>query len=782
MARANTASPSKGRRLPISGWGFGSKQLAGHIKLLAHPAYQRLLKAETVFKSAIPVLVILFVVAMAAARTINLMNEFDDREKQARATISMTAAMVATVLSYNDSQTQKKVMSLRFVEALSNSVPALGLADGRQILLIDPAGKVITTAPSAPHYEDRPIVDIIGSAQPLTTFGARAGVMELTLSDSRSAYAAVHHLTKGKGAVAVIQPTEFIFAQWRAKFSFTVTMFALTSMVLIVITYAFYAQSTRARDADTIYDEARERIETALKRGRCGLWDWDVARGRMFWSRSMYQLLGMPARDDVIGFAEVRNRMHPDDANLFDVAEDLLQSDNSTVDHEFRVRHEDGHWVWLRARAELVHQQEGTPHLIGIAVDVSEQKTLAERSATADMRLGDAIETISEAFVLWDADNRLVMCNSKYQQFHNLPPKALELGVPYSNVMTAARQPVIRSQIDPEGGPEGRERSYEAQLEDGRWLQISERRTKDGGYVSVGTDITAIKLHEGKLIESERQLIATVADLRQSRQKAERQSQQLIELAEKHQDEKNRAEDANKIKSEFLANISHELRTPLNAIIGFSEIMQQELFGQLGSEKYREYCHDIHDSGDYLLGVINDILDMSKIEAGRLELDYEAVDLDAMIAESIRIVLPQATEKKLIMSAVVDAGLTVMADRRAVKQMLLNLISNAAKFTPENGSITVHATTTKTHARIEIIDTGIGISQQAIGKIGRPFVQVENQFTKSHKGSGLGLAISGSLAQMHGGDMDIRSEADTGTTVTIMLPLEPREGDNAFVA
>ena len=260
---------------------------------------------------------------------------------------------------------------------------------------------------------------------------------------------------------------------------------------------------------------------------------------------------------------------------------------------------------------------------------------------------------------MWDSNNRLVMSNSKYQQFHNLPGKAIRPGMPYSRVMTAARQPVIRSQIDPEGGPEGRERSYEAQLEDGRWLQISERRTKDGGYVSVGTDITAIKLHEEKLVESERQLIATVADLRQSRQKAEFQAQQLVELAEKHQDEKHRAEEANKAKSEFLANISHELRTPLNAIIGFSEIMQQELFGRLGSNKYREYCRDIYESGDYLLGVINDVLDMSKIEAGRFALDMETIDLDAMVSETTRIVMPQVNEKGLYISATVDAGLEV---------------------------------------------------------------------------------------------------------------------------
>src|SRR5690606_20703037 len=148
-------------------------------------------------------------------------------------------------------------------------------------------------------------------------------------------------------------------------------------------------------------------------------------------------------------------------------------------------------------------------------------------------------------------------------------------------------------------------RTFEAQLDDGRWLHISERRTKDGGYVSVGTDITTLKLHEGKLMDGQKRLMATIADLRQSQQTLERPAHELAEMAEKYAEEKTRAEEANQAKSKFLANMSHELRTPLNAIIGFSEIMGSGMFGPLGADKYVEYCHDIHQSGQYLLDVIN---------------------------------------------------------------------------------------------------------------------------------------------------------------------------------
>src|SRR5207302_3147711 len=195
-----------------------------------------------------------------------------------------------------------------------------------------------------------------------------------------------------------------------------------------------------------------------------------------------------------------------------------------------------------------------------------------------------------------------------------------------------------------------------AQLDDGRWLHISERRTKDGGYVSVGTDITAIKAHEERLMASEQRLIATVADLRASQQALERQADELAVLAEKYSEEKTRAEEANQAKSKFLANMSHELRTPLNAIIGFSEIMESGMFGPLGAEKYSEYCRDIHQSGQYLLDVINDILDMPKIEAARIRLDLSDIRIGRHLNDAMRLVSARADVKKLTLTSALPHG------------------------------------------------------------------------------------------------------------------------------
>src|SRR5207253_11149293 len=260
---------------------------------------------------------------------------------------------------------------------------------------------------------------------------------------------------------------------------------------------------------------------------------------------------------------------------------------------------------------------------------------------------------------------------------------------------------------------------------DGRWLHVSERRTKDGGYVSVGTDITTIKLHEEKLMQSEQRLMHTVENLRASQQALSHQADELADLAQKYSEEKTRAEEANQAKSKFLANMSHELRTPLNAIIGFSEIMESGMFGALGSDKYVEYCRDIHRSGEYLLDVINDVLDMSKIEAGRLKLDLENVDLDRELSDALRVVTTRAQDKNLEVRSQNAPGICLRADRRALKQIALNLLSNAVKFTPEQGRITVRGRVSRGAVVNGIKDSGIGIARDALQKLGRPFEQVE---------------------------------------------------------
>src|SRR6185295_1442269 len=266
--------------------------------------------------------------------------------------------------------------------------------------------------------------------------------------------------------------------------------------------------------------------------------------GRIFWSQSMFDILGLPQHNKLLSFGEISALVHHDDVQLYELATEIADARSSAIDRAFRMRHARGDWIWLRMRCELVRQAgEPHPHLIGIAVDITEQKRLAERNATADMRLRDAIEAISEAFVVWDADNRLVLCNSKFQTLHGLPDDAALPGASYEDIASSGSTPIVRRQSSDGRTPGAR--TFEAQLDDGRWLQISERRTKDGGFVSVGTDITALKLHEEKLVESEMRLKAMVADLRISQHALEQQTQQASYLAEKFAEQKDRAEEAN---------------------------------------------------------------------------------------------------------------------------------------------------------------------------------------------------------------------------------------------
>ena len=349
---------------------------------------------------------------------------------------------------------------------------------------------------------------------------------------------------------------------------------------------------------------------------------------------------------------------------------------------------------------------------------------------------------------------------------------------PYEELARTAREPLVRQRMALAGGELGDGQTFEVQLEDGRWLQINERRTKDGGFVSVGTDITALKRNEEKLRESERELMNTVRDLQKSRLTLEQQSQRLADLAEKYSREKTRAEAANRSKSEFLANMSHELRTPLNAIIGFSEVMEQQIFGPITTVKYVDYARDIHRSGQYLLDVINDILDMSKIEAGRIRLEVARFDVVAMIEDALRMIAPRALEGGVEIARAVPASLEIAADRRALKQVLINILANGVKFTPEGGQVTVAVRAAGGATEIAISDTGIGIEASELPKLGRPFEQVENQFTKTRSGSGLGLAISKSLVELHDGTIEIDSEPGRGTTVTILIPA-PESGSAA---
>jgi two-component system cell cycle sensor histidine kinase PleC len=314
-------------------------------------------------------------------------------------------------------------------------------------------------------------------------------------------------------------------------------------------------------------------------------------------------------------------------------------------------------------------------------------------------------------------------------------------------------------------------KSYEMLLPEGRWLQVNERRTNDGGYVSVGTDITALKMEEQRFQESERKLTATISDLRRSRLTLETQTGQLASLVERYLEQKAEAETANHAKSEFLAKMSHELRTPLNAILGFAEIMDAQIYGPLGHPKYKDYSHDISKSGQALLTIIADILDMAELEAGRIKIDKRPIILNSVAERTIEKLQSDAAVKSQRIIANLSADTPLLADQRAIERILAHLVHNAIKFTPEGGRITVTTREVSGAVNIYVEDNGIGIPKDALTKLGRPFEWVDLDAKKPTEGAGLGLAIARSFAELHGGTLTIRSTEGSGTTVLVRLPI-----------
>lgn len=535
-------------------------------------------------------------------------------------------------------------------------------------------------------------------------------------------------------------------------------LFIAPVIFAIGLSAALSTQMNSLKSARLALGDSEKRFRLAIEGARCGVWDWDRKRDTVYLTDSFARILGK------------------DEAMMLSGAEFLAlfnQRDRERIAAGIRGSIKAGDidieaqasglpvWFHLRGRPWGDMQDGMSDRLVGVAIDITERKGAQARVAAAENRLRAALESMSESFVLWDPRRRLVMWNRKFRDFFDFPETALKPGMSYADVESGA----ARSIRLVESGS-GASDASEMELKDGRWLHYSERATSDGGLVSVGADITDLKKQERALKDSEQRLRNTVEDVRKNQQR-------IAELANKYEQEKIRAEEANRSKSEFLANMSHELRTPLNAVNGFSEIMLREMFGPLGDSRYVDYVNDIHTSGQHLLSLINDILDMSKIEAGKMQLQKEPVSLSDIVEQSLRLVKARADEKSIRLVSELDDSLAdLSADPRALKQVILNLLSNAVKFTPEEGSVTVRSFSLDGRLALQVADTGIGIPKEDLPRLGRPFEQIESQHSKSHQGTGLGLALSKSLIQLHGGDIQIDSELGEGTTVTVVMPFE----------
>jgi signal transduction histidine kinase len=503
----------------------------------------------------------------------------------------------------------------------------------------------------------------------------------------------------------------------------------------------------------------------------------------------------------------------------------------------------------------------------------------AERAAISDRtahgRMQNLMDSISDGFVLWDSEERLTLYNP---QAGIVKSPAVSVGMTFDEYVTAI-YPRLDEQTtggDPESWLKTRRNwfesadgSHEVLLKTGIWMLISERRTRDGGTVTIYTDITESKRAEKLRNDSERRLAhaqklarigifewdAVASEMywsdimyeivglppdsppldfsqylllvrTESRELVRSTFRRLLTSGGKYNQEyeivrpdgqtravraeaeavvnekgdvvrilgsvhdqtgtkrvetalrmaKETAVQASKAKSEFLANVSHELRTPLNAIIGFSEVMIQEVFGPVGNDRYHDYAGDIRQSGVHLLGVINDLLDYSKLDAGRLELHAGSVSLPRIVDKTVRMMRHEAEGEEITLIAK-STGIegVIWGDEQKVTQIVLNLVSNAIKFTPPKGIVTVSLHEADGGVDIQVTDSGIGMSPSDIELALAPFGQVDSALSRKHTGTGLGLPLSKSLAELHGGSLEIASAPGKGTTVTVHLSHQPQD-------
>ena len=371
-----------------------------------------------------------------------------------------------------------------------------------------------------------------------------------------------------------------------------------------------------------------------------------------------------------------------------------------------------------------------------------------ERARESEARLRDAVNSMSDGFALFDETDRLVLFNKKFVGLTPRISQVVQEGAFYEDIIRAG----VAANHFP--GADSREDQFVAdlmaahrqfndqqimRLDDGRWILCTEHGTSGGGTVAVRTDISELKKREMEL-----------------------------QLA------KEDADAANQAKSRFLANMSHELRTPLNAILGFSDIIRMEMLGAVGRTKYREYADDIFTSGSHLLDLINDILDVSKIEAGAFSPRDEMIDLSGLLADCTRFVEYRARNKRIELGKELASDVpTLRADKRAVKQVLLNLVTNAIKFTPEEGRVTVGAQINeKEELELYVSDTGLGMTNSDIDTVMQPFGRLDSPWTQSEEGTGLGLPLSDMLMEAHEGGLRIDSVPGKGTTVYAVFPKE----------
>jgi PAS domain S-box-containing protein len=489
-------------------------------------------------------------------------------------------------------------------------------------------------------------------------------------------------------------------------------------------------------------------LSNAERIANIGNWHWNIETNELAWSDQIYRIFGLLTQEFGASYPAFLDYVHPEDrANVEEAVRQAVESGAPyAIDH--RIVRADGTVRIVHEQGEIVRDPMGRARTMnGVVQDVTELRKAEAERLKSEMRLAGILNIAPEAIIAVDAAGLIQVFNIGAEQIFGQAAYVV-IGQPLSILLPErfrARHPEMI-------------RAFGNSTEPSRLMS---RRGRISGLRSDGTEFSAEASIAKLDVGGERLFTVILRDI------TERVEEERTLVAAKEV-----ADAASRAKSEFLANMSHELRTPLNAIIGFSEMMSMQQLGPLGDKRYEEYAADIASSGKHLLDLINDILDVAKIEARQMRLDESAVDLGRTAHESLGFLKATANDGSVAVSVDVAQSMPrVLADERKMKQIVLNLLSNAVRFTPKGGAVTVRIAIGKNgEPTLVVSDTGIGIPLEQLPYIGQPFVQVDGGLNGRFEGTGLGLALSKALTELHGGTLTIESEVGRGTTVTVRLP------------
>ncbi|MFZ1991021.1 MAG: PAS domain-containing protein [Alphaproteobacteria bacterium] len=506
---------------------------------------------------------------------------------------------------------------------------------------------------------------------------------------------------------------------------------------------------TEQANLETSLREMRRNLEDAQRLADIGSWEWNVARNEMLCSKQLYRIYGLEPQEGPSTLETFVERAHPEDRAF--VEEVIAQSfrDKKPFAGDHRILRPDGTVRTIHVQVQIECNQSGKiVRALGIARDVTDAKKIDNALRDNQEMLSGILSMAPEATIIADRDLKIMMFSRGATR---------TFGYEADEIIGSHVSRLIPARFHENHG-----RHVSQFAASGQGRRMNERGElwglrKDGHEFPAEASLSMLKTAQGPVYTV---ILRDITD-----QKATRES--LISAT-------HAAQAANEAKSRFIANMSHELRTPLNAIIGFSEVMNGEIYGPLGSEKYREYASDIHKSGQHLLSLINDILSISRLEIGKAELKDEEINLSELVKRCGRWISGHALEGGVELKEDIEPDVpNLRADQRSMTQVLLNLLSNAVKFTPRGGRVTIAAKVMSDGGvELSVRDTGIGMTREKIERIGTPFLQFEDGHARRFEGAGLGLSIAKRLMELHGGTLTVTSTVGAGTTASIHMPPE----------